>query len=40
LPEPVQTPEQMLADTPENLAAMRLLADRLYSVWIDGLPRG
>jgi GMP synthase-like glutamine amidotransferase len=39
LPESVQTPEQMRADTPENLIAMRLLADQLYSVWLDGLSR-
>ena len=37
LPACVQTPAAMLAETPARLAAMRELADRLYSVWIGGL---
>jgi hypothetical protein len=37
LPSTVQTPEQMLIETPARLVAMRLLADQLYSVWIGGL---
>lgn len=37
LPPSVQTPEQMLAQTPSHLPAMRELADQLYSVWIAGL---
>jgi len=39
LPACIQTPEAMLAETPARLAAMRQLADQLYSVWITGLPR-
>jgi len=39
LPACIQTPEAMLAETPARLAAMRQLADQLYSVWISGLPR-
>lgn len=35
LPTSVQTPEQMLAQTRTRLPAMRLLADQLYSVWIN-----
>lgn len=35
----VQTPERMLAETPGRLPALRALADRLYSVWIEGLRR-
>lgn len=37
LPPCVQTPEQMLAQTAARLPAMRRLADRLYSVWMEGL---
>jgi GMP synthase-like glutamine amidotransferase len=37
LPSTVQTPEQMLAETPARLPSMRRLADQLYSVWIKGL---
>lgn len=33
----VQTPEQMQERMPERLAAMRLVADRLYGRWIEGL---
>ena len=40
LPPTVQTPQQMLADAPARLGAMRSLADQLYSVWISGLNRG
>lgn len=39
LPASVQTPEQMLADTADNLSSMRQLADRLYTVWIAGLAQ-
>jgi GMP synthase-like glutamine amidotransferase len=39
LPASVQTPEQMQQETVTHLNAMRQLADRLYSVWIDGLQR-
>jgi GMP synthase-like glutamine amidotransferase len=39
LPASIQTPEQMHSETTTRLAAMRLLADRLYSVWIAGLQR-
>lgn len=39
LPDTVQTPEQMLAQTPDRLPAMRQLADQLYSVWVTGLKR-
>jgi GMP synthase-like glutamine amidotransferase len=39
LPPSVQTPQQMQAETGTHLAAMRQLADRLYSVWIAGLSR-
>jgi GMP synthase-like glutamine amidotransferase len=39
LPAAVQTPEQMRAETPLRLPAMRRLADQLYSVWIGGLQR-
>jgi len=37
LPTSVQTPEQMRAEIPLRLPAMRRLADQLYSVWIKGL---
>ena len=37
LPTSVQTPEQMRAEIPARLPAMRRLADQLYSVWIKGL---
>ena len=37
LPTSVQTPEQMRAEIPLRLRAMRRLADQLYSVWIKGL---
>lgn len=37
LPASVQTPEQMQNDTATQLPAMRRLADRLYSRWIEGL---
>lgn len=37
LPPCVQTPEQMLAEIPARLPAMRRLANQLYSVWIKGL---
>jgi GMP synthase-like glutamine amidotransferase len=37
LPESVQTPGQMQAEIDTRLPAMRVLADRLYSVWIQGL---
>ncbi len=39
LPDSVQTPAQMQADTPRQLPAMRALADRLYGEWIKGLTR-
>ncbi len=35
----VQTPEEILAGIGENLPVLRGLADRLYTVWIEGLPR-
>jgi GMP synthase-like glutamine amidotransferase len=38
-PATVQTPEEMQAQTPTRLQAMRQLADQLYSVWITGLDR-
>jgi len=37
LPDSVQTPEKILAEMRPRLAAMRLLSDQLYSVWIKGL---
>lgn len=37
LPGSVQTPEQMQRETATHLPAMRRLADRLYSRWIEGL---
>ncbi|MFZ4534768.1 type 1 glutamine amidotransferase [Propionivibrio sp.] len=37
LPATLQTPEQMLAETPTRLPTMRRLADQLYSAWIRGL---
>ena len=37
LPRSVQTPEVMQAQMHERIPAMRKLADRLYSVWIEGL---
>lgn len=37
LPASIQTPEQMLTQTPEHQPGMRRLADQLYSVWIQGL---
>jgi GMP synthase-like glutamine amidotransferase len=39
LPESIQTPDEMLRQTPARLPALRRLADRLYSVWIGGLVR-
>lgn len=39
LPPYVQRPRDMLADLPGRLADMRRLTDRLYGVWISGLPR-
>jgi GMP synthase-like glutamine amidotransferase len=39
LPDSVQTPQQMQAETGTHLTAMRRLADQLYSVWIAGLSR-
>ncbi len=33
----VQTPEQILAETPRQLAPMRAVAERLYGRWIEGL---
>ena len=36
----VQTPEQMQADMGTRIAAMRAVADRLYTRWIGGLRRG
>ena len=39
LPPCVQTPQQMQRETAQRLPAMRRLADRLYSVWINGLKR-
>jgi GMP synthase-like glutamine amidotransferase len=35
----VQSTPAMLAATPGNLAALHQLADRLYSVWVEGLTR-
>jgi GMP synthase-like glutamine amidotransferase len=32
-----QTPETMLAETPDKLPVMRQLSNQLYSVWIKGL---
>lgn len=37
LPESVQTPGQMQAEIGSRLPAMRILAERLYSVWVRGL---
>ena len=34
----VQTPEEMRASMRENLKGLNLLADRLYTRWIAGLP--
>jgi GMP synthase-like glutamine amidotransferase len=39
LPDSVQTPAQIEAETSTHLAAMRQLADQLYTVWIGGLSR-
>lgn len=39
LPPSIQRPQDMLADLPARLADMRRLTDRLYRVWISGLPR-
>jgi len=39
LPPPVQTPQQMLDETPYRLPAMREIAGRLYTHWIRGLKR-
>lgn len=39
LPPPVQTPQQMRAETAWRLPAMRELANRLYAAWIRGLRR-
>jgi GMP synthase-like glutamine amidotransferase len=33
----VQTPEQIHAETPQRLAAMRAVAERLYGHWIQGM---
>lgn len=33
----VQTPEQILAQMPENLPAMSAMAERLYARWLTGL---
>ena len=33
----VQTPEEMAAEAAERISAMRLMADRLYGRWIEGL---
>ena len=38
-PPCIQTPEEMLGDASKKLPAMRRLAEQLYSVWIEGLPR-
>ncbi|MCK9387565.1 MAG: type 1 glutamine amidotransferase [Sulfuritalea sp.] len=35
----VQTPEQLEENITERIAAMRVVADRLYTRWIDGLRR-
>ena len=35
----VQTPEQMEENIGARIAAMRAVADRLYTRWIDGLDR-
>jgi len=35
----VQTPEQMQTDIDARITAMRVVADRLYTRWIDGLPK-
>jgi len=35
----VQTPEEIVAGIDENLPVLRSLADRLYTVWIEGLLR-
>jgi len=40
LPSTVQSPEEMQKEIPERLAAMRRLADQLYSVWIRGFNNG
>lgn len=37
LPASVQTPEEMQAEIPARLPAMRQIADQLYSEWIQGL---
>jgi GMP synthase-like glutamine amidotransferase len=37
LPVSVQTPEEMQREAATHLAAMRCLADQLYTVWIAGL---
>ena len=37
LPASVQTPDQILIETPDRLPLMRQTADRLYAAWIDGL---
>jgi GMP synthase-like glutamine amidotransferase len=39
LPDSVQTPEQIQAQTSAHLTGMRRLADQLYTVWIGGLSR-
>ena len=39
LPDSVQTVEQIQAQMPARLAAMRLLADQLYTVWTSNLSR-
>ncbi|GHU06575.1 GMP synthase [Betaproteobacteria bacterium] len=39
LPDSVQTPDEILRQTPDRLPALRQLADQLYSVWIANLCR-
>jgi GMP synthase-like glutamine amidotransferase len=39
LPATVQTPQDMLANAAEHLPAMHRLADRLYTVWLEGALR-
>ncbi len=39
LPASLQTAEKILDETPVRLAAMRKLADQLYSVWLSGLQK-
>ena len=35
----VQTPAAMLASTPGNIPALKRLADRLYTKWLEGVYR-